>query len=366
MSAVLDRASGRLATATSGLARGADQLSQADAGVARGAQQLSKASGTLSRSAGELVVGATSVSDGADNVDTATGQLVDGTEKTSTAATSLASGSESVSSGASSANSGAQQLSSGLTKGAKESPTYSTSQQDALATAVSQPVELAHSVQHTEHGNGWLLAAIVAVVLWLAALVGALGVDVSAVRRNAMTPVSSRRLALWQVLPVVGLALVQVAAVVVALLVFHADLASTVPFVLLSALAAATFAVLAYAVRVALGGAGVTIFLLFLLVQVAALGNVIPLQTAPGLIRTLNAMLPLTAFTNGASQLASGGDVGSLAAVVTVLVAWAVGAFFAALMTVKRQRLRRVAPSDASALPRRGREHGVLAIASRS
>ena len=81
--------------------------------------------------------------------------------------------------------------------------------------------------------------------------------------------------------------------------------------------------------------------MLFLLVQIAALGNVIPLETAPSVIRTLNGMLPLTAFTNGASQLANGGGVGSLPAVVTVLVLWGVGAFFAALMSVKRQRLQR-------------------------
>ncbi len=47
---------------------------------------------------------------------------------------------------------------------------------------------LTHSMQHASHGNGWLLAAIVAVVLWLAALVGALGVDVSTARRNALAP----------------------------------------------------------------------------------------------------------------------------------------------------------------------------------
>ncbi len=153
----------------------------------------------------------------------------------------------------------------------------------------------------------------------------------------------------------IGLALVQVAAVVVATWVFHADLASTLGFVLLSVLAAVTFSVLAYALRLALGGAGVTIFVLFLLVQVAALGNVIPLETAPSVIRTLNGMLPLTAFTNGASQLANGGDVGSLTAVVTVLVRRGVGrAAGAALTTVKRRRMstgiglrRRRGPAEA-------------------
>ncbi len=144
--------------------------------------------------------------------------------------------------------------------------------------------------------------------------------------------------------PVIGLALVQVAAVVVATWVFHADLASTLGFVLLSVLAAVTFSVLAYALRLALGGAGVTIFVLFLLVQVAALGNVIPLETAPSVIRTLNGMLPLTAFTNGASQLASGGEVGSLTAVVTVLVRLGRGRGLASVAAVKSRRMSRGSP----------------------
>ena len=95
------------------------------------------------------------------------------------AAGSLASGSATLSSSASDRD-GAQQLSSGLAKGAEESPTYSDSQQDALATAVSQPVELTSSLQHDEHGNGWLLALVLGLALWLAALAGALRRDVGA------------------------------------------------------------------------------------------------------------------------------------------------------------------------------------------
>jgi len=354
-SGLVDRLAGRLATADRELAKGAGALARGNGQLARGAQRLSGASGDLSASTNKVLSGASSVSQGAGNVDDAASQLVGGTQATSSAATSLVSGSESVSSGASSANSGAQQLSSGLAKGAKQSPTYSSSQQDALATAVSEPVQLSHSVQHTKHGNGWLLAAIVAVILWLAALVGALGVDLSVVRRHALAPVSSRRLAFSQVLPVAGLALVQVAAVLIAMWVFHARVSAAVPFVLLTVLAAVTFSLLAYAMRLALGGAGITIFVLFLLVQLAALGNVIPLETAPSVLRNLNGMLPLTAFTNAASQLVSGGDVGSLLAVVTVLVLWGLGACAAAVVSVKRQRMLRSKPQPVR------RSAGVLA-----
>ena len=93
------------------------------------------------------------------------------------------------------------------------------------------------------------------------------------------------------------------------------------------------------------------IFVLFLLVQVASLGNVIPLETAPSVLRTLNGMLPLTAYTNAASQLVSGGHIGSLLAVVLLLVVWSLGACALMVVSVKRQRLRRSSP------PSRSREH---------
>ena len=105
-----------------------------------------------------------------------------------------------------------------------------------------------------------------------------------------------------------------------------------------------TFSLLGYALRLASGAAGVMIFVLFLLVQVASLGNVIPLETAPSVLRTLNGMLPLTAYTNAASQLVSGGHIGSLVAVVLLLVVWSLGACALMVVSVKRQRLRRSSP----------------------
>ena len=343
-SALVNRLAARVATGEAELASGAGALARGNTQLWRGTQKISSASGDLSRSTMKLVTGAGSVARGAVTVNDAAVQLESGTEQTSSAATTLVSGSDSVSSGASSANNGAQQLSSGLEKGAKESPTYSSSQQNALAVAVSEPVQLSHSEQHTKHGNGWLLAALVAVILWLAALVGALGVDLSAVRRHALAPVSSRRLAFTQALPVLGVALVQVVAVLLAMWIFQASVARVVPFVLLTVLAAVTFSLLGHALRLALGGAGVMIFVLFLLVQVAALGNVIPLETAPPVLRSLNGMLPLTAFTNAASQLVSGGDVGSLLDVVLVLVLWSLGASALIVRSIKRQRMLRSSP----------------------
>ena len=59
------------------------------------------------------------------------------------------------------------------------------------------------------------------------------------------------------------------------------------------------------------------------------------------MLRSLNGMLPLTAFTNAASQLVSAGNVGSILAAVVVLIAWSLGACALMVVSVKRQRMLR-------------------------
>ena len=87
---------------------------------------------------------------------------------------------------------GRDQLSSGLAQGATQDPTFSDTQQQALALVVSEPVEATHDTIYGDRTNGWLLGGIVGIVLRLAALAAALGRDVGAARRFALTPVSSR------------------------------------------------------------------------------------------------------------------------------------------------------------------------------
>jgi putative membrane protein len=198
-------------------------------------------------------------------------------------------------------------------------------------------------VQYTRHGNGWLIALIVAAILWLAALVAALSRDLSGVARNALAPISSRRLALAQAVPVIGLAVLQAASVVIALLLVHGSTASAVPLALMTLLASGTFSLLALALRLAFGRVGVMVFVLFLILQLAASSNVVPLETAPGILQRLNRVMPLTAFTNGASQLVSGGHVASFVGVVVVLAVWAAGAGALMVVVIRRGRADQLA-----------------------
>ncbi len=123
----------------------------------------------------------------------------------------------------------------------------------------------------------------------------------------------------------VALGLVQGVVVVLALVLGGVDMASPVGVALISLLAAVSFSLVAYAMRLGGGATGIAIFVLLLLVQIAALSNVVPLETAPALLQRLNGLLPLTAFADAASRLISGGEVGSLVGPVVVLVAWGLG-----------------------------------------
>ena len=58
-------------------------------------------------------------------------------------------------------------------------------------------------------------------------------------------------------------------------------MASAVACALLSLLAAVSFSLVAYAMRLGGGATGVACLVLLLLVQIAALSNVVPLETAP-------------------------------------------------------------------------------------
>ncbi|QBR93831.1 YhgE/Pip family protein [Nocardioides euryhalodurans] len=350
-SRVVTRATDGLALATSLLAEGAQGLADADRALATGTRSVAGAGGRLARSATGLATGTSDLAAAAAEVDTSTGELADGTAATSAAAESLASGGETLDASAASVDDGAHQLSSGLAKGAKQSPTYSKGEQNALAATVSQPVQLSHATEHTEHANGWLLGAILGVILWLAALAAVSRADVSASRHFALAPVSSRRIAVVQVLPVLGLAVLQGVAVVLALVLTDVSVASAVGVALLSVLAAVSFGLVAYALRLALGAAGVALFVLFLLVQVAALANVLPLETAPDPLPSLHGLMPLTMFVDGASRLVSGGEVGSVTTAVVVIALWGLAAFASTLLVVRR---RRMLPAAAPAAPPAG------------
>ena len=64
----------------------------------------------------------------------------------------------------------------------------------------------------------------------------------------------------------------------------------------------------------------------FAMLQVVSIGGLVPIDTAPGPFQLLNKVLPVSRAVDGFAHLTLGGQVGSLAADVAVLVTWGVGA----------------------------------------
>ena len=343
----VDDGSSRLAGSTATLARGAAGVDRGASRLAGGAATVARAGGELSRSATGLASGSAALASGAAQLDGSAATLAGGTSQAAAAGTSLASGSSSLSSSSDKTADGAQQLSSGLAKGAKESPTYSSSQETALADTVSQPIALSASSEHSGAPNGWLVAAIVGLILWLGALASTSTRDPLAVLGHVNGPVSSRRLALVEVAPVLGMALLQATVVVLTVRLLGVHPAAPVWFTILCLAAAVVFALVVHALRIGLPRAGMAVAVLLLLVQLAAVANVVPLETAPGLVQELNRFLPLSAFNNAASQLIGGGSTHSAGAALVVLVVWGTLGWLAGAAVVKRRRVQgRTSPNN--------------------
>ena len=95
-------------------------------------------------------------------------------------------------------------------------------------------------------------------------------------------------------------------------------------------------------------------FVLFLLLQAAALGNVLPIETAPAPLPWMNTVLPLTTYVNATSQLVAGGSLGSVLGVATNLLVWGIASSVVALLVVRRRRVVRAplaAPAELGETP---------------
>jgi len=327
----------KLADASTGIAAGASQLDHGAARLADSADSLAQGQTALAAAAHQLAGGASTAANGVVQLGSGAGQLASSAAQVSSAAQQTASGSDTLASSAASIDTGVHSLSSALASGAKKAPSYSSSQQDSLEKVVSQPVALHASSTNARISDGWLIAAITGLVLWLGALAGML-LGRRRSSEDALAPVTSARLLLAELTPLAALVLTQTAVMLTTLLCFHPGLANTAGYIGLTLLGALSFAAIGAGLRAVGGRAGLLVFLGLLFLQGAAIGNILPIQTAPHSLQFLAGMLPLNAFIDGASQLASGGSAVSLASVCTVLAAWGLIAFAAAAVASRRRR----------------------------
>lgn len=334
-------AAAQVATGAAGVATGTDALADGVPALASGIAQSAGGAAELADGADELASGAGRLASGADDAASGAGELASG-------AGELASGVDQLATGATDAQTGATRLSDGLGQGAAALPSYSDDQRERLADVVTRPVS---SGDGTGLGavSGSVVPLVAVLVLWLGALATFL-VRRPLAARAATLAASARRLALqgWWPAALIGAGQVLVLAAVVA--AFGLDVASPVPAVLVGLLAAAAFTALHQAL-VAVGGRfGQVLSLVLLVVQVASMGGLIPLATAPEAFQVLGGVLPLPLAVDALTTLVQGGGA-SVAGAVAGLVAWTLVPLLVSVWAAGREQRWTVASVRRSLVP---------------
>jgi putative membrane protein len=335
-SAVVARGSSALSTANTGLANGAAQLSSGAAQVSSGAGQLSSAATTLSTGATGVATGTKQVATGAAQTSSGATSLATGAAQLSSGSAQLASGSTQLASGAGQLAGGNEQLATGLESGAQQVPSYTDDQRSALVSVVTTPVGVGSSADNPATVAASLVPVVLGLVLWLGTLMLFLiGPSVPTGAAWSQASAGRRVMARWVPAALVGV--VQAAIVIAVVAVSGVSISSPVGLVLISVLAAAAFAATNQALVAMFGGVGRMVSLAFAAIQAAAFGGLVPIETAPAALQTLNGILPLPQYVAGASRFMLGGG-GDVIGPCLTMVGWAAAALLVSLLCTARRR----------------------------
>ena len=325
-----------LATASSGVAGGAGELSTGIAAVSSGADALSTAATRLSTGASGVATGSSQVATGAAQTSSGAASLATGAAQLASGSAQLASGSTQLASGADQLAGGNDQLATGLTNGAQQVPSYTDDQRSALVTVVTTPVGVGSSADNPATVAASLVPVVLGLVLWLGTLMLFLtGRFVPT--GSAWAQASPGRRVLMRWLPAALVGVLQAVVVLMVVAASGVSISSPVGLVGFAILAAAAFAATNQALVGVFGGVGRMVSIALVAIQVAAFGGLVPIETAPAALQTLNGILPLPQFVAGAGRLLLGGG-GDVVGPCLTLVGWTVGAFLVSVLCAARQR----------------------------
>lgn len=287
--------------------------------------ELDDGAGQLADGAGELASGAGDLGTGMDEFTVGLGEYTDGVVQ-------LADGTEQLQEGTEQLADGTGEFADGIEEGADEVPTYSEEERDNLSTVVSQAIGSDEDAL-TGLTQGSTVALLVIMAMWVGALVTY--TIVRAVPARALTS----RAPSWKVLLTgltPGLVVGLVQAVVLAILahwVLGMPLLDFAPLLVLLLFAAATFAVVSFALTAWLGGAGRVIAVAIVVLAVA--GRL--MGAVPGWFDALAPFLPLTPAMNGVAALAAGAP--GVGAAVGGLLGWCVLGLLGSFTAVVHSRM---------------------------
>jgi putative membrane protein len=323
------------------LADGTPRLVSAVGQAAGGADRLAGGAARLADGAREVHAGTERLAAGADRLDAGAGRLAEGAREAGVGATRLADGSSRLASGSSRLGDGSRALATGLGAGARRIPSVGPQEREALAGAVARPVVSETDRLNATPGAATSLApGVVALALWLGAFVTYL------VRRALpggvlSSATSPLRVALAGWLPAVLVGAAQSLLLFAALGLLDVVMDSPLGVAVFLLVPAAVFAALNQAFVAVLGRRrGWMASIVFAVLQAVSLGGLVPVDTAPALIRSLSGVLPVSLAAEGVGHLTLGGRVGSVVGPSATLVVWGVAALVVtAAAARRRQRL---------------------------
>lgn len=329
----------------------ASDAAQQTGQVAAAAQDAAGQLGTLAQqaqgAAGRSDALKAQVQQGRDDVDRlarGSAQVASGAAQLSDGLTTAAAGAQRLAPGAKQLQQGAGRLSAGLTSARARVPASDPSERAGQAEVLANPVELSSSNEHPAkvYGRG-LAPFFLSIALWVFGLIAYLMLrpiagEALASRLPAVTVATGA----W--LPAAGLGMV--AALILFAVVdvgLGLDPISPLQTIGLMLLAVATFAAIDHCLRLALGIVGDAISLVLLVLQLAAAGGIYPIETAPGVLRAIHPLLPMTYLIDGFRVTISGGQASRLVTDVVVFVCLLVGVLAITTWTVHRQRVWTIA-----------------------
>ncbi len=273
---------------------------------------------------------------GAAQTSSGAASLASGASQLSSGSAQLASGSTQLASGAGQLASGNDQLATGLESGAQQVPSYTDDQRSALVTVVTTPVGVGSSADNPATVAASLVPVVLGLVLWLGTLMLFLtGPSVPSGPAWSQASAGRRVMARW--LPAALVGVVQAAIIIAVVAISGVSISSPLGLVGISVLAAAAFAATNQALVAMFGGVGRMVSLAFAAVQAAAFGGLVPIETAPGVLQTLNGILPLPQYVAGASRFMLGGG-GDVIGPCLTMVGWTAAALFVSLLFTARRR----------------------------
>ncbi|MFG2140676.1 YhgE/Pip family protein [Streptomyces sp. NPDC048650] len=331
--------------ATRGPRLGADM----DAAVKK-INDLNDGAHKVSAGARKLAAGNARLATGADRLDDGAQQLHDGTGRAATGMGDLDSGVGRLENGAHTLkgglfklSDGSQKLAGGLHDGARQIPDYGKKDRDARTKVMSDPVQLASDSAHKAPNYGTGFAPyFIPLSLWVGAMVAYMLIQPLNRRALAMGA-SSWRVALSGWLPVVGIGVLQTAALMsvlhFALGLEMARSAGTIGFLVL---VTACFSAIVQWLNAQFGPAGRILVLALLMLQLTSAGGTYPVQTSPGFFGAIHPYLPMSYIVEGLRRLITGGGLAPVWQGGLVLAAFTAGALALTALSARGRQVVRM------------------------